>query len=183
MKHAYIKRTGKQVFPTEKGKQLIQIVPESLKSAKTTAEWETVLQHIEHGNSNVSAEQFTQQITEQTRTLIRDYSSSALADNKPESNPFYQKNNDGIGKCPKCGKPVREYPKSFSCTSGKDGCGFVIWKNMSSKAITAAQAQKLLEKGKTDLIKGFTSKAGKAFSAYVILKPDFTTGFEFPSRK
>ena len=183
LKREYIKRTGKQIFPTEKGKQLIQIVPESLKSPKTTAEWETVLQHIEHGNSDVSAEQFTQQITEQTRTLIQDYSSSAPAESKPESNPFYQKADDSIGKCPKCGKPVREYPKSFSCTSGKDGCGFVIWKTMSGKAITAAQAKKLLEKGKTDLIKGFTSKAGKAFSAYVILKPDFTTGFEFPTRK
>lgn len=180
-KREYIARKGKQIFPTEKGKQLIVIVPESLKSPKTTAEWETVLQHIEQGNSSVSAVQFMEKIEEQTRTFIRDYS-NASEKIYPDSNPF-RKSDNGIGKCPKCGKPVKEYPKSFSCTSGKDGCGFVIWKTMSSKAITAAQAKKLLEKGKTDLIKGFTSKAGKEFSAYVILKPDFTTGFEFPTRK
>lgn len=181
-KREYITRKGKQIFPTEKGKQLIAIVPESLKSSKTTAEWETVLQHIERGNSQVSAAQFTEQIAEQTRSLVRDYSSSAPTATDPDNNPF-RKADDGIGKCPKCGKPVKEYPKSFSCSSGKDGCGFVIWKTMSGKAITQAQAKKLLEKGKTDLIKGFTSKAGKEFAAYVILKPDFTTGFEFPTRK
>ena len=42
---------------------------------------------------------------------------------------------------------------------------------------------KLLEKGKTDLIKGFKSKAGNEFDAYLILKDDKTTGFEFPPRK
>ena len=182
MKREYIRRTGKQIFPTEKGKQLIAIVPESLKSPKTTADWETVLQHIEHGDFSVTAAQFTEQIAQQTRSLIRDYS-SVPAESKPESNPFYQKADDSIGTCPKCGKPVREYPKSFSCTSGKDGCGFVIWKNMSGKSLPAAQAKKLLEKGRTDLMKGFTSKAGKPFSAYVILKADYTTGFEFQNRK
>ena len=170
-----------RVFPTEKGVQLVQIVPESLKSAKTTAEWETVLQHIEHGNSAVSDADFVATIENQTRALIRDYSGK-----QPDkaSNPFYQQSErEQIGICPKCGKPVMDYPKSYSCSSGKDGCGFVIWKTMSGKAISPAQAKKLLEKKKTDLIKGFTSKAGKSFDAYVILKSDYTTGFEFPPRK
>lgn len=180
VKREYIKREGKQIFPTEKGVQLVQIVPESLKSAKTTAEWETVLQHIEHGDSEISAEDFVENIANQTRTLIRDYSGT-----QPDkaANPFYQQSErEQIGICPKCGKPVLDYPKSYSCSSGKD-CGFVIWKTMSGKAISPAQAKKLIEKKKTDLIKGFTSKAGKPFDAYVILKSDYTTGFEFPPRK
>ena len=88
-----------------------------------------------------------------------------------------------IGICPKCGKKVVEYPKSFSCESGKGGCGFVIWKTTASKAISKAQAVKLLTKGKTDLIKGFTSKAGKPFDANLVLKEDKTVGFDFPPRK
>ncbi|MFR6397766.1 topoisomerase C-terminal repeat-containing protein [Ruminococcus sp.] len=40
-----------------------------------------------------------------------------------------------------------------------------------------------MKKGKTDLIKGFKSKAGNEFDAYLILKDDKTTGFEFPPRK
>lgn len=36
---------------------------------------------------------------------------------------------------------------------------------------------------KTDLIKGFTSKAGKPFDANLVLKEDKTVGFDFPPRK
>jgi DNA topoisomerase-3 len=55
----------------------------------------------------------------------------------------------------------------------------VIWKSIAKKAITAAQAKKLLEKGKTDKIKGFKSKAGKDFEAVLTVKSDFSVGFEF----
>ena len=56
-------------------------------------------------------------------------------------------------------------------------------KRTASKAISKAQAVKLLAKGKTDLIKGFTSKAGKPFDANLVLKEDKTVGFDFPPRK
>lgn len=49
--------------------------------------------------------------------------------------------------------------------------------------MTKAQVVKLLAKGKTDLIKGFTSKAGKPFDANLVLKEDKTVGFDFPPRK
>ncbi len=84
------------------------------------------------------------------------------------------------GKCPKCGKRVIEYSKAFSCESGKDGCGFVIWKSIAGKAISNIQAKRILEQGKSTLLKGFTSKAGKKFDAYLVLKEDFHIGFEFP---
>lgn len=41
----------------------------------------------------------------------------------------------------------------------------------------------LLEQGKTKLLKGLISKAGKRFDAYLILKEDYTTGFEFSTNK
>ena len=86
-------------------------------------------------------------------------------------------------KCPKCGRNVVEFPKSFSCESGKDGCGFVVWKTVAGKTITSAQAKKLIEKGKTDVIKGFTSKAGKPFEAYLVLTDDHKVQFEFPNKR
>lgn len=96
---------------------------------------------------------------------------------------IHRENTKATSFCPKCGKKVIEYQKSFSCESGKGGCGFVIWKTTASKAISKAQAVKLLTKGKTDLIKGFTSKAGKPFDANLVLKEDKTVGFDFPPRK
>ena len=66
-------------------------------------------------------------------------------------------------------------------------CDFVVWKKMGSKdapkTITETQVKKLLSKGKTDLIKGFTGNSGKTFDAYLVLRPDKTVGFEFPPRK
>lgn len=173
----YIERQKKKLMPTQKGIQLIALVPEHLKSAKTTAQWDTVLQHIEQGKSEMSADAFIDGIEEQIRQLLAEYGSSVS-----EGNPF-QTERAEIGVCPKCGKAVREYPKSFSCESGKDGCGFVIWKTVCGKEISAVQAGKLLNKKKSDLLRGFKSKAGKAFNAYLVMKPDFTVGFEFESKK
>lgn len=173
----YIERQKKKLMPTQKGIQLIALVPEHLKSAKTTAQWDTVLQHIEQGKSEMSADAFIDGIEEQIRQLLAEYGGSVS-----EGNPF-QTERAKIGVCPKCGKAVREYPKSFSCESGKDGCGFVIWKTVCGKEISAAQAGKLLNKKKSDLLRGFKSKAGKAFNAYLVMKPDFTVGFEFESKK
>ena len=85
--------------------------------------------------------------------------------------------------CPKCGKKVFAYPKSYSCESGKDGCGFVIWKTVAGKEISQAQAEKLLTKGKSDIIKGFTSKAGKKFDARLKLNSStFAVEFEFENK-
>ena len=54
-----------------------------------------------------------------------------------------------------------------------------MWKSIAEKNISAAQAKKLIGKRKTDLIKGFKSKSGKEFNAYLILKDDYSTGFVF----
>ena len=76
-----------------------------------------------------------------------------------------------------------EYKKSYACESGKDGCGFILWKTMSGKEVTSIQVQNILQKGKSDLIKGFVSKTGKKFDAYLKLDTDFKVVFEFPEQK
>jgi len=85
-----------------------------------------------------------------------------------------------IGKCPKCGKDVVENAKAYSCVGGKECGGFFIWeKRIASKTISATQVKKLLEKGKTDKIKGFKNREGKEFDAALVLKSDNKIGFEF----
>ncbi len=177
IKRGYLERNKKQINATEKGVNLIEVVPAEVKSPKMTADWETELQTIERGKE--SADKFMDGICGYVSELVEKYGST------DENSKFAAANNtrEIIGVCPKCGKNVVEYPKSFSCESGKDGCGFVIWKTVSGKAISAAQAKKLLTKKKTDLIKGFSSKKGSKFDAYLIVKSDGTTGFEFPPRK
>ena len=49
MKNGYVERVGKQLKATDKGKELVTVVPDEVKSAELTAEWESKLQQIEHG--------------------------------------------------------------------------------------------------------------------------------------
>lgn len=174
VKREYIERKKKQLIATDKGVNLIKVVPDEVKSPKMTANWETDLQSIEKGM--YSPDSFMGQIENYVKQLCSNYASSA-------ENPAFAKKVNEIGVCPKCGKNVLETAKAYSCCGGRSGCGFIIWKTIASKNISVAQAKKLIEKKKTDLIKGFKSKAGKEFNAYIVLKEDFTTGFEFESKK
>ncbi|RXK32645.1 hypothetical protein BBD39_10355 [Arsenophonus endosymbiont of Bemisia tabaci Asia II 3] len=63
-------------------------------------------------------------------------------------------------------------------------CGFTIWKTVCEKILTQKQVETLIKKGKTGIIKGFKSKAGKNFDAALLLQDKVTgaTRFEFQSR-
>jgi DNA topoisomerase-3 len=85
-----------------------------------------------------------------------------------------------LGECPLCGMAVTEQKKSFSCSSWKEGCKFVIWKTMAGKRITSRTARALLRDGHSSLLKGFKSKGGKPFNARLKLV-DGRVCFEFDS--
>ena len=174
VKREFIERNKKQITATEKGASLISVLPDTVKSPKLTADWETRLQAVEKGRE--TADDFMNDIEEYVRRTVSEYSSKA-------ENAALNSNRAAVAVCPKCGKSVVEFPKSYSCENGKDGCGFVVWKTIAGKTITAAQAKKLIEKGKTDLIKGFKSKTGKSFDAYLLLDESGKIAFEFPKRK
>ena len=83
-----------------------------------------------------------------------------------------------------CGaKVIKKY--GCFCSAKKDtGCSFSVGKEFCGKAISDAQAIRLIEKGKTSLIKGFKSKAGKEFDAYLVVdKTAKKIKFEFPLKK
>jgi DNA topoisomerase-3 len=178
IKRGYIVRNDKSVVATEKGTNFIRIVPIGVKSAKLTADWETILQQIERGQAN--ADTFMSEITAFTKKLVAD--NSAAADKYADSFKKPQAIRESVGKCPKCGGEVTETPKAFSCGGGRGECKFVLWKNQYGKenALTSAQAKKLLNSRKTDKIKGFVSKkTNKPYDAFLVLKSDYTVGMEF----
>lgn len=173
VKRELIQRDGKKLLPTEKGINLVSVIPDEIKSPKMTADWETVLQNIEKGSA--SDTDFLNNIIAIIKELIQKYSNV--------SDTTFN-NRKSIGTCPKCGKKIIEYQKSYSCESGKDGCGFVIWKEICKKQISVTQAEKMLTKGKSDLIKGLTGKTGKVFDAYLkINKSNYIVEFEFQNKK
>ena len=72
-----------------------------------------------------------------------------------------------LGQCPLCGQAVVEQTRSFGCSAWQGGCRFAIWKQIAGKRISSRTAQTLLTQGKTPVLKGFKSKAGKSFNAHL----------------
>lgn len=72
-----------------------------------------------------------------------------------------------VGKCPICSADVMPGNKHYKCSNKE--CNFIIWDEIAGKKISETQIKKLLQ-GQTDVIKGFTSKAGKAFDARLQLE-------------
>jgi DNA topoisomerase-3 len=70
-----------------------------------------------------------------------------------------------FGACPRCGSEVTEQPRSYRCIGWQRGCPFVIWKTIAGKHIGARTAQALLREGRSGILKGFRSRAGKPFEA------------------
>jgi DNA topoisomerase-3 len=73
--------------------------------------------------------------------------------------------------CPVCGRVVRQTPFGWGCTGYSkdgDGCKFTINKTVAGAEISDKNAALLLTKGRTGLIKGFQSKSGNKFNAYLV---------------
>ncbi len=70
-----------------------------------------------------------------------------------------------IGKCPLCGNAMIEQKQAYRCGQWRAGCPVTIWKTIAHKRITRRMAKTLLKEGRTALLKGFKSRAGKAFNA------------------
>lgn len=117
VKNGYVERVGKQLRATDRGKELIKVVPDEVKSAKLTAEWETKLQQIEHGK--YSADNFMTEISGFISSMCSKYGSA------DKSVSLSDGSHDPVGKCPKCGEDVVKGKYGFYC---KGKCGMNIAK-------------------------------------------------------
>jgi DNA topoisomerase-3 len=90
-----------------------------------------------------------------------------------------------VGKCPKCGGKVFDTEIGYICERSQADskpCKFKINKAIAQQPIEPAQASKILEARKSDLLDKFISKAGKPFSAYLVMDEKGKVNFDFPPR-
>jgi DNA topoisomerase-3 len=91
-----------------------------------------------------------------------------------------------LGACPKCRSNVYEQPMAYVCEKSVGpvrSCDFRSGKVILQQSIEPEQMRKLLTEGRTDLLRGFVSnRTRRKFSAFLVRKPDGTTGFEFEPR-
>ena len=183
----FVQRKKKQLIPTEKGKNLIAVLPDNIKSPILTAEWESMLKQVEHGE--LSATSFMDQIADMSRTLVKEHTApeERFADLFPSSKGTVH---EAVGVCPRCGAPVYEGKKGFFCDNRE--CSFALWKDnrffsSKKKSITKSVAAALLKEGRISMSGLYSEKTGKTYDAEVIL--DDTGGkyvnfkLEFPVKK
>lgn len=170
----YVERKKKLLVPTEKGKYLISIVSGEMANPETTAEWEYNLLEIERGT--YSDRKFLNNIKQYTLNVVNEVKAMEITKN-------FNKDINSIGNCPLCNRPVIENKKGYGCSGYKEGCKFVIWKVVAGKKVSEAQAKNLIVNGKTGLIKGFKSKKGNNFDAYLKYnRQENKMEFEFAKR-
>ena len=167
----YIRREKKTVVPTEKGLAVYEIVKDKrIANAEMTGSWELILAAIEAGQ--MPPEKFAQGINSYVETICEEL--LALAPPMQKSYPVY--------RCPKCGQQsVGIYAKIAKCRH--EGCDFHIFREICGTFLSEDNIRDLITTGRTPILKGLTSKAGKKFNARLVLGEDHTTSFEFEDKK
>jgi len=170
-----VERQNGRFHPTKKGKQLIDLVNDELKSPELTAKWEQELEKISKGKADPKA--FLQNIRRQTEQLVseikkseKSYRAHNLTGSRcPECNEFLKERNTKEGKIlvcssPECSFRKRKDPKlsnrrcpqchkKMEIHNGKAGayfqcrrCNVVEKAEDKKKAVNKKEAQKLVQK-------------------------------------
>lgn len=160
-------RKAKSLVPTDKGMNLAAVLPDKVKSAQMTAEWERMLADVERGA--MTPEAFMDAIERFIAEEVR------IAAPAPDAQHRFAPWKNVVGVCPRCGSPVVETDKGFFCD--RRDCHLAIWKNNRffaalGRELTRDMALALLKSGRISLDNLRSQKSGKLYSAEVALALD-----------
>jgi len=171
----YIVRDGNNLRPTDHGRAMLRALPvEALRSPRMTGEWEARLNAMAEGREQrdvfmTDVRRFTAELVDAVRNSdFPDAVRKALAPAAPDGAV--------LGTCPRCESEVRGSARGWRCT----GCALYISAMVARRDISATLARSLLRDGRTKVIKGFKSRAGKDFAAALAFDADFQVVFRFP---
>jgi DNA topoisomerase-3 len=174
----FIERKGdkktRYLVSTARGNSLITVMPEQIRSAAMTADWEQKLLEIERGT--YGAKDFMQEITGMIAGLVRNYDAAKGAGLEMSN---YRK----AGSCPCCQSDVVEKPKGWFCSNR--GCRFALWRDNAffksiGKRLSAGMVERLLSDGRIRLKDCTSRKTGRNFDATLLLsaEPDGRACFQ-----
>lgn len=124
----YVKREGKHLISTTKGREFYRILPHEFKTADLTAHWWVIQEDIKQGlkTPDYLTESVLAAVTE---VLTQDFP-------KLDESLFIEGARTPLGPCPICGASVVEGKKGYGCSAWKTGCQFVIWKESTKGPFT-----------------------------------------------
>ena len=184
VKSGLLVRKDKLLLPSEKGFNLIKVLPDAVKSPMLTAEWEHDLKRVERGEHTADA--FMAAINGFVADTVKSHNS--VSDELKALFPSSRPSNSGntgevIGKCRRCGGSIAESPKGFFCDN--KSCKFAFFKEskyFTTKRITLTKdiVTALLTEGRIFLKGLYSEKSGKTYNATIILDD---SGEGYPSFK
>ena len=139
--HSFLmEKRGNEIHITSKGKQLLELVPQDLKSPELTAAWELRLQAIAKGNE--SDQHFMSEIESYTKTLIQEIKTG---------NGTFRHDNLTRTKCPGCGKYMLEvngkHGKLLVCQDRECGHRETISRKTNARCPNCHKKMDLVGKG------------------------------------
>lgn len=178
IKYGYIERVKKALKSTEKGRKIIEMLPEDVKSIEMTAEMEQQLAAVEKGE--ISADEVVSQTIIKVKSIIETEKTRPHVSLAPPREP--------LGKCPKCGGAVYAgklkngnviYYCENSSQDKENPCIFrvfaddLFWKS-KKKTLGVKTLQTLLTKGKVKVNGLFSERTGKTYDAVILFGDDWT---------
>lgn len=168
-KREYVKREKKSLVPTAKGLKVYELVKDQkIADVAMTAQWELALQKIENSVGAVAdfqkeMENFTTAITKELLSL------SVESEKQPEL------------VCPKC-KIQKLVIRDQLIKCLDEDCNWVQFRKICGIQLNLMDLEMLINKGRTNLLKGMISKSGKKFEAFIVMNSDGKTSFTFPEK-
>ncbi|UOF93580.1 MAG: DNA topoisomerase III [Bordetella sp.] len=166
----YLRRDGRDLVPTAKTRQLMNLLSglniKELTSPELTGEWEFKLKKIELGILN--RVNFMQEIAEMAKIIVKRTKEYSL-DTIPGDYIVLKT------PCPKCKSVVKENYHRYACTQ----CDFSIGKHPGKRTFELEEVEQLLNSLELGPVKGFVSKAGRPFSAMLRINSQHKLEFDF----
>jgi DNA topoisomerase-3 len=165
----FYKVDKKKLIPTQLGLEFIAALPAIATTPDMTALWHEQQQMIEAGELTVDAflDELESFIAGQVGNVDLSNVQALTKDVAPQLS----------ARCPMCGNELVVTTRQIGCR----GCQFKLYPEIAGKMLTFGQIEALLTKGKTGVLKGFKTKAGKPFEA--ALKLNHEAKVEFVSNR
>ena len=171
-RNGFVEVRGGYLYPTDKARVLMRILPDEIKSPVMTARMELALDEIARGDGDPA--KFMSAVEKRVGEQV-----DAVKKMEPIPDTARYANNKTFAPhaCPKCGADVVETDKSIVC---RNNCGFILWRTVAKKRIAKSELKVLVENGKTTKkLDGFKSKKGSEFSCWLYLDDGCTVKFDF----
>lgn len=165
----YVERKGKSLVSTDKGKKVIALLPDMVKSVEMTAAMELQLSGIEKGT--ISADDVLSTTISKINGIIDVEKQRKHISLAPPKTP--------VGKCPKCGGNIYKFIKDnktvFYCENSPTSCFFRVFEDdyfftAKGKTLTESIMKSLLSSGKAKVSGLKSERTGKTYEALIFFK-------------